>query len=217
MFKCLQYTVLQVQLRMMKQILGNLILFVALSVVFSALTSCRGDSAVNGGANQAGGGNTADGKASAYPLLPTSLSESNLELLDGTITKISDHKGKVLLLNIWGTWCGPCRAEMPHLIVMQDKYREQGLEIIGMNIGDGGGQPESVEDIKKFAVENKLNYTLVRTPGSAIAAFYILTKQQVVPQTILVDRGGHTRGVFVGGGQQIIDSMNKNLDIVMAE
>lgn len=200
----------------MKKVLNSFILYIALAVVFSALTSCRGDSPASSGTNQAGSGSP-DTKTSSYPLLPTSLSDANLELLDGTVTRISERKGKVLLLNIWGTWCGPCRAEMPHLIVMQDKYREQGFEIVGMNIGQAGGLPESIEDIKRFAAEMKLNYTLVRSPGAATAAFYQVTKQQVVPQTILVDRSGRIRGVFIGGGQQIIDSMNKNLDKVMAE
>jgi len=132
------------------------------------------------------------------------------------VSKI-EKKGKVLMLNIWGTWCGPCRQEMPHLIEMQAKYKDQGFEVIGLNIGTYEGTPESTEDIQKFATEMKLNYTLARSPRQATGAFYAITKQQVVPQTMLVDREGRVRGIFVGGGQRIFDSMKENLAKVMAE
>ncbi|MEO7658875.1 MAG: TlpA disulfide reductase family protein [Pyrinomonadaceae bacterium] len=156
-------------------------------------------------------------KSSIYPKLASGLAESEMELLDGSTFKISDRKGRVLLLNIWGTWCGPCRAEMPHLIAMQEEFGPQGFEVIGLNIGDGNGTPETVEEIKTFAEKMKLNYTLARSSNSATGQFYKITKQQVVPQSLLVDREGHLRGVFVGGGQRIIDSMKATLEKIMAE
>jgi len=185
----------------------------------TACTETDSNTANIAGANTAANADpsAAANKSSIYPKLASGIAEAEMELLDGTKFKVSDRKGKVLLLNIWGTWCGPCRAEMPHLIVMQDKYRDQGLEIIGVNIGDGSGNPETVEEIKAFAVTMKLNYTLARAQNSTTQQFYQVSKQSVVPQTLLVDREGHLRGVFVGGGARIIDSMNTTLDKVMAE
>jgi thiol-disulfide isomerase/thioredoxin len=149
----------------------------------------------------------AENKSSEYPPLASGLAEADFELLTGEKFKLSDKKGKVLLINIWGTWCGPCRAEMPYLIKMQDAYGGQGFEVIGLNIGDGSGGEESVEQIQTFAASMKLNYTLARSSNAATAEFYKITKQQVVPQSLLVDRQGHLRGVFVGGGQRIINLM----------
>lgn len=204
----------------MREIIANLALFIVFSIAFSTFTGCGATSTPelsNVNINSSNSSNTASdkGNASAYPKLAAGLADAELELLDGSTFKISDRKGKVLLLNIWGTWCGPCRAEMPHLVAMQERYGPQGFEVLGLNIGDGNGTPEDIDDIKVFAEKMKLNYTLARMPNSATAQFYQITKQQVVPQTLLVDRDGHLRGVFVGGGQRIIDSMNTELGKLM--
>jgi len=209
----------------MKEIITNLALFIVFSIVFSGLTACTETEtgAATGNATKQSsdanavntGSNTS--KASEYPPLASGLAEAEFELLDGTKFKISERKGKVLLLNIWGTWCGPCRAEMPDLIKLQDKYGPQGFEILGLNIGDGSGTPESIEDIKKFAVDMKLNYTLARSPNASTGEFYRVTKQQVVPQTLLVDREGRLRGVFVGGGAKVMNSLSANIDKTINE
>ncbi len=204
----------------MKEIVRYLALFTALCLVFSALTSCSATGANTGSSNAAKPSATTgatDSKSSQYPPLASGLADADFELLDGTKFKISDKKGKVLMLNIWGTWCGPCREEMPHLIEMQNKYGPQGFEVIGLNIGDGSGGPETVEQIKTFAEKMKLNYTLARSPNAATLQFYQITKQQVVPQTLLVDREGHLRGVFVGGGPRVTDSMKATLEKTMNE
>ena len=205
----------------MKVFARNLVLFVSLSLFFSLVTSCSGTGAnvsnTNTGSTGANANSGKASKSSEYPPLASGLAEADFELLDGTKFKVSEKKGKVLLLNIWGTWCGPCREEMPHLVEMQNKYQEQGLEIIGLNIGDGSGTPESVDQIKAFVEKMKLNYTIARSPNASTVQFYQISKQQVVPQTLLVDREGHLRGVFVGGGQRVIDSMKNTLDKTMAE
>lgn len=198
----------------MKEILMNLALFVVFALAFSALTGCTTPSSTPG--NNAVTSNKTVSK-DGYPKLVSGLSEATMQKLDGTQFKISDLKGKVLILNIWGTWCGPCRAEVPHLVAMKKKYGDQGFEVLGLNIGDNSGQPETNEEITAFADQMKINYTIARIPGSALSQFYQTTKQQVVPQTMLVDREGYLRGIFVGGGQRIIDSMNQNLDKVMSE
>ena len=206
----------------MKGFITNLALFVVFCIVFSGLTACTATQPATGNGNAAksqanGATQTSDGKTSPYPMLAPAFADAEFELLDGTKSRISDRKGKVLLVNIWGTWCGPCRAEMPSLIAMQDQYRDQGLEIIGLNIGDGGGTPEPLETIKKFVEQMKLNYTIAISPNAVTAQFYAITKQSVVPQTLLIDREGRLRGVFLGGGRSIEASMKQNLDKTMSE
>lgn len=184
----------------------------------SALTGC-GDTSANSSATNSGASAPVNpnSKSAGYPKLAAALAEAEFELVEGGKFKITEKKGKVLMLNIWGTWCGPCRQEMPHLIEMQAKYKDQGFEVIGLNIGTYEGTPESTEDIQKFATEMKLNYTLARSTRQTTGVFYAITKQQVVPQTMLIDREGHVRGIFVGGGQRIFDSMKENLAKLMAE
>lgn len=202
----------------MKELTRNLIVFVLLAVIMSALTGC-GDTSANTSATNSTTKTSANtsSKSAGYPKVASALADAEFELIEGGKFKITEKKGKVLMLNIWGTWCGPCRQEMPHLIEMQAKYKDQGFEVLGLNIGTYEGTPESTEDIQKFAADMKLNYTLARSPRQATGAFYAITKQQVVPQTMLVDREGHVRGIFVGGGQRIFDSMKENLAKLMAE
>ena len=200
----------------------NLIGFLIGSLLLAALSACSNPQTATNNSNSVSNAtstatNTTQSRSKDFPPLAASLADADFELLDGTKFKVSDKKGKVLLLNIWGTWCGPCREEMPHLIEMQNKYADKGLEIIGLNIGDGSGGPESNEQIKAFAEKMKLNYTIARSPGSATIQFYKISQQQVVPQTLLVDREGHLRGVFVGGGPRVIGSMKDTLDKTMSE
>ncbi len=199
----------------MKQFIYNLGLFIVFCIAFSSLEGCTGNeakSAVNN--TSTAGANNASAK---FPAIPAALAASEIEMLDGSKSKIGDHKGKVLMLNLWGIWCGPCRDEMPHLAQFQHQYADKGLEVISANIGDHDGHPENVDNIKKFATDMKIDYTLVRIAPEAVGQFYLLTKQQVVPQTILIDRVGHLRGVFVGGGQHIFETMQETLDKTMNE
>lgn len=208
---------------LMKRSITVLALFIAFTFAFSSLSGCGGTQTATGNnaakaganANAKTGDNTA--KSTVFPPLATGLAEAEFVLLDGGKFKLSDKKGKVLLVTIWGTWCGPCIAEMPTLIEFQNQYREQGLEVIGLNIGDGAGTPEPIDKIKKFVEQKQLNYTIASSANASTNQFYQITKQQVVPQSILVDREGHLRGVFVGGGERIFQSMKETIAKTMAE
>ncbi len=183
-----------------------------------ALSSCSETSIANGNNSQGSPTPPKTGsRSSEYPPLASGLAEAEFELLDGTKFRVSEKKGKVLLLNIWGTWCGPCREEMPHLVELQEKLGPQGLEVIGFNIGNNDGSPEPTEDIKAFAEKMNVNYTMARSAPTSTLQFYKVTKQQVVPQTFLVDRNGHLRGVFIGGGARVLNSMKENLIKTMNE
>src|ERR1700692_1154101 len=72
----------------------------------------------------------------------------SLQSLDGTSMRLSDFRGKAVLLNFWATWCGPCKIEMPWFIELQKQYQAQGLQIVGVAMDDS-----SKEDIAKFAQE----------------------------------------------------------------
>jgi len=73
---------------------------------------------------------------------------------NGGPLKLADYKGKVILLNFWGTWCAPCRAEMPGLIALQKDYAAKGFVILGVAVED---TPEAV---RAYAAETKINYPL---------------------------------------------------------
>ena len=79
----------------------------------------------------------------------------SLPELTGGQFKLSDYRGKVVLLDFWATWCDPCREEIPHLIELQNKYRDRGLQIVGVSMDDG---PEPVRD---YYQRFQMNYPVV--------------------------------------------------------
>jgi peroxiredoxin len=90
-----------------------------------------------------------------------------LQDMNGKAVALSDYAGKPLVVNLWATWCGPCRLEMPQLVSLYEKFQEQGLTILGISIDD------SPEQIRAFAKEYKVPYPLLVGAGrdDVLAAF----------------------------------------------
>src|SRR5207237_7802423 len=122
-----------------KNLIKNLSLFVALAFVFSSLTGCPA-SRMENGSTTANSANTAETKKkddSTYPPVPSAIAQADIKMLDGNTFKLEDKRGKVVLFNLWGIWCGPCVAEMPGLIQLQEKFKAKNFELVGLNVGDG--------------------------------------------------------------------------------
>ncbi len=86
---------------------------------------------------------------------PRPAPDFTLSQLSGPPLKLSDYRGKVVLLDFWATWCEPCRAEIPHFVELQDKYGSQGLQIIGVSMDD------SPDPVPAFYKQFKMNYPVV--------------------------------------------------------
>ena len=205
----------------MKRFLNSIILFATLVVTFSVLTGCSGSSANQTTANAPEQGTTqsnpspagdTEKKKTDYPPIATAVAQADMKNLDGTTFKVADRKGKVLLLNMWATWCGPCRAEMPSLVRMQDAHRDKGFEVIGLNTDD-----ETVDAINKFAGDMKLNYTLVWADVPMQKALISISKFGGIPQSFIVDRDGNLRGVFRGANPADVKKMEELVEMVVNE
>lgn len=134
-----------------------------------------------------------------YPPAPTGLMTASLTKLDGTSFKLNDLKGKVLVVNVWATWCGPCRMEIPELVELQGELKDKGLEVIGLNVDDS----EDAEMIKAFGKEMNVNYELVRGAPVLFNEFLRISRRNAIPQTFLIDREGRLLGVFLGAGSDL--------------
>ncbi len=100
-------------------------------------------------------------------------------------------KDKVVLVNIWATWCGPCRVEIPELQVLHDKYGARGFEVIGVSIDD----PGSDAVVRDYVREQKMTYPVVLDPQGRIADLFQTT---VIPTSALIDRSGTIRWIHRG-------------------
>ena len=120
--------------------------------------------------------------------------------LDGNVMSFSAYEGQVVLLTFWGTWCGPCRQEIPDFIKLYDEFNNEGLEIVGIAIQSGG-----TESIKKFSDYYKINYpVLTDIEGNesykAFSDFGTISGvgTRAVPTTFLIDREGYIVKTYRG-------------------
>ncbi len=112
-----------------------------------------------------------------------------LSSLDGKTVAMKNLSNKVVVIDFWATWCGPCREEIPHLNKLYSDYKGQGLEIIGISMDDG---PDVV---KEFARELRMEYPLVMGNDELADQFGGILG---LPTTFIVDRKGNIVKKFVG-------------------
>lgn len=104
----------------------------------------------------------------------------------GDSVSLGDLKGKVVLLNIWATWCHPCRDEIPELRVLYDRYRSRGLELVGVSVDADGAD----ENVREFMKEFEMHYPVWLDPAERISAQFLVVG---VPATFLIDKAGVLR------------------------
>jgi len=130
----------------------------------------------------------------------------SLESLEGKTMRLSDFRGKAVLLNFWATWCGPCKIEMPWFVELQQKYGSQGLQVVGVAMDDA-----SKEDIAKFAKEMGVNYPVLigkEAVGDSYGGIPAL------PETFFIGRDGKVVDKILGlrGKAEIEDAIKKALN-----
>ena len=151
-------------------------------------------------------------KGSGYPKLASAVATAEIRALDGSTYTINDRQGKVLLLNLWATWCGPCRFEIPALVRMQEKHGPAGFEVIGLNTDE-----EEVQLINDFAAELKVNYPMAYADTKLQSEMLKISKFPGIPQSFLLDREGRLRGVFRGANPKDIAKMEEVVANVVNE
>jgi peroxiredoxin len=109
---------------------------------------------------------------------------------DGKVVHLSDYKGKVVLLDFWATWCGPCKVEIPWFMEMQRKNKDKGFEVLGVAMDDEGW-----EAVKPFLADLGVNYRVVIGNDSTAGMYGGV---EALPTTFLIDRGGRIAAVHVG-------------------
>ena len=131
-----------------------------------------------------------------------------LKTLDGREVVLSKLKGKVILLDFWATWCGPCRKSIPHLIHLYKVHQNNGLEVIGMNVDKG-----DVDTVKRFVKSMDIPYSMIPTPEEVSRNFGITG----LPTTILIDKQGKIREKISGFSTEIRKQMTGKVETLLSE
>lgn len=112
-----------------------------------------------------------------------------LPTLDGSRVRLSDLKGQVVLVNIWATWCPPCRVEMPIIQTVYDQYRDKGFVVLAVD------QDEDRRVVAAFMNENKLTFPALLDAGNRVGWMYQAT---ALPSSFFIDKQGVIRTVYRG-------------------
>ncbi len=108
----------------------------------------------------------------------------------GKTLKLSDYRGKVVLLNFWATWCEPCQVEIPWFIDFQQTYKDRDFAVIGVSMDDDGW-----DSVKPFVARQKINYPVVIGTEEVSAKYGSI---ESLPTTFLLDRAGRIATMHIG-------------------
>jgi cytochrome c biogenesis protein CcmG/thiol:disulfide interchange protein DsbE len=109
---------------------------------------------------------------------------------DGKTVHLSDYKGKVVLLDFWATWCGPCKIEIPWFMDMERRDKDKGFEVLGVSMDDNGW-----EDVKPFLADLRVNYRVVIGNDETARVYGGV---DALPTTFLIDRDGKIAAIHIG-------------------
>ena len=128
--------------------------------------------------------------AAVPAVAPTSSApDFTLHSMGGPNLRLQEQRGRVVMINFWATWCGPCRQEMPHLNRLYDKYKASGFVLLGVNVDDDAGNAQAV------ATKLGVRFPVLLDSDKLVSKLYDLS---TMPSTVLIDRDGKVRFVHRG-------------------
>lgn len=129
----------------------------------------------------------------AMTMLPASVTDVELRAASGAPIKLSSYSGKVLLVNLWATWCGPCRLETPELVKLHKEFRAQGVEVVGLSTENADA---SADDVREFIHDFNVDYR-IGWAGNQVAVT-LMQGRDAIPQSFVISRSGRVVKRFVG-------------------
>src|SRR6476661_4543177 len=160
---------------------------------------------------QPGAGDAGSSAGNVLSSLPPVVLETELRAASGSPIKLSDYSGKVLLVNLWATWCGPCRMETPELVKLHKEFQSRGVEMIGLSTEDPDASAESVaEFVKEYDVKYHIGW------ATREVAVTLMQGRTNIPQSFIIARDGRIVKRFIGfrpdaTPQQIRDALDEAL------
>jgi thiol-disulfide isomerase/thioredoxin len=146
---------------------------------------------------------TASASANVGDMMPAYTAKT----LDGGAYDLASERGKVVLVNVWATWCGPCRFEIPELEKMHTKYADKGFKVVGVSLDEGG-----IDPVKEFVRDHSMTYPVAMDPDGHLANIF---HTGVIPTSVVVDRQGKIVwkkfGAVDAGDKSLQDAVTKAL------
>jgi peroxiredoxin len=125
--------------------------------------------------------------------LPRLVLDAENRAAQGAPIKLADYSGKVLLVNLWATWCGPCRMETPELVKLHKEFQSRGVEMIGLSTEDPDASAQSVEDfVRRYAVDYHIGW------ATREVAQTLMQGRGSIPQSFIIARDGRIIKRFIG-------------------
>lgn len=128
------------------------------------------------------------------PLVGKPAPDFQLDLLDGKKFQLANGKGRIIVLDFWATWCGPCLQAMPQVEQVIHEFKPEDVQLVAVNL------EEAPKQITSTLERHKLNVTVALDRDGVVAGKYAAT---AIPQTVIIDRAGNVARVFVGGGPKL--------------
>jgi peroxiredoxin len=132
-------------------------------------------------------------RPTALTTLPRPILEAENKATSGGPIKLGNYSGKVLLVNLWATWCGPCRLETPELVKLHKEFQSRGVEMIGLSTEDPEASAESVSDfIREYNVDYQIGW------ATREVAITLMQGRTSIPQSFVIARDGRIVKRFIG-------------------
>lgn len=173
------------------------------------VSSCNSNDASPATVNRS----SASRPSSALVTLPRPILEAENKATSGGPIKLGDYSGKVLVVNLWATWCGPCRMEIPELVKLHKEFQSRGVEVIGLSTEDPTASAESVSDfIREYKVDYQIGW------ATREVAQTLMQGRASIPQSFVIARDGRIVRRFVGFSPQTTPGQIKQaLEEALAE
>ena len=129
--------------------------------------------------------------------VPQELRDTTLQTLDGGSLKLSDFADKVVIVNLWATWCGPCRQEMPELVKISNEYKQRGVVVLGLatSYNEKGDQTH----VKDYIRTQNVPYQIIWDDGTLAGPLVEMVQgRSVIPQSFVISRDGRIVKHFTG-------------------
>ena len=125
--------------------------------------------------------------------LPKEVLDAENKGVNGSSIKLSDYSGKVLFINLWATWCGPCRIETPELVSLHKEFQSRGVEMIGLSTEDPEASAQAVKAfMREYAVDYQIGW------ATRDVAITLMQGRTSIPQSFIIARDGRILKRFIG-------------------